>query len=94
MQSTTAAPITIITTMVVGGILALLGSFGIYTAAQPSALTGQQAEYNYGVKWSRRPRWPLRHDHSTGTGPLRVRFLPVRFPCRPDRTRAARRPRR
>jgi hypothetical protein len=50
MQSTTAAPITIITTMVVGGILALLGSFGIYSAAQPSALTGQQAEYNYGVK--------------------------------------------
>lgn len=40
---------TAITTAVIGGVLALLASFGVYSAAQPGAVTGKSAEFNYGV---------------------------------------------
>lgn len=45
----TSASASIIVTLVAAGTLAVLGSFGIYSAAQPEALVGQSAEFNYGT---------------------------------------------
>lgn len=38
----------IVITAVAAAVLALLASFGIYSAAQPAANTDKQATFNYG----------------------------------------------
>ena len=38
----------IVITAVAAAVLALLASFGVYSAAQPAANKGQQAQFNYG----------------------------------------------
>ncbi|MBP6997362.1 MAG: hypothetical protein KBB39_14610 [Phycicoccus sp.] len=49
MQSSSVST-SVVVTLVAAGVLALLGSFGIYSAAQPDALVGQSAQFNYGQK--------------------------------------------
>jgi len=49
MESSTLRPRVVIT-MIVGGLLALLASCGVYSAAQPGAITGKTAEFSYGSK--------------------------------------------
>lgn len=48
-QSGSAELPQVIVTVIVGAILALLASFGVYTAAQPSANSGKTATFEYGT---------------------------------------------
>jgi hypothetical protein len=49
MPSKRIAP-TAIVAVIAGAILAVAGSCGVYSAAQPTPLTGKSADYHYGVK--------------------------------------------